>query len=61
MHIQEPEPVEFTLLDELISNLTLSDEESLGLCEYSSDAVDFDDADHELSSPRRRLQWLLDS
>lgn len=29
---QEPEPFEFTILDELISNLTFSDEESLGMC-----------------------------
>lgn len=31
---QDPEPFEFTILDELISNLTASDEESLGMCEY---------------------------
>ena len=43
VHIQEPEPFEFTLLDELISNLTASDEESLGLCKYFSLLVAYSD------------------
>ena len=33
-YVQEPEPPEYALLDDLISNLTASDEESLGMCEY---------------------------
>lgn len=32
-YVQEPEPLEYALLDELISNLTASDEENLGMCE----------------------------
>ena len=31
---EDTEPFEYSILDELISNLTLSDEESLGLCKY---------------------------
>lgn len=34
VHVREPEPPEFALLDELISNLTASDEERLGLCRF---------------------------
>ena len=31
---QDIEPFEYTILNELISNLTTSDEESLGMCKY---------------------------